>query len=86
MALVLPRCDLDDARIVASSLRQRCEGMTVTHGGREIRATVSVGLACQPVGATLQQEEILDRADQALYRAKEAGRNQVAEHRDDPPA
>lgn len=85
MALVLPRCDLDDARIMAASLRQRCEAMTLTHAGREIRATISIGLACQPVGTSLQQDELFDRADQALYRAKEAGRNQVAEHSEDEP-
>lgn len=43
--------------------------------------TVSLGVACFPLHGTTG-EEILQRADQALYQAKEAGRNQVVLYQD----
>lgn len=42
---------------------------------RQLRVTVSIGLASRGSGET--PEAVLKRADQALYRAKRAGRNQV---------
>jgi diguanylate cyclase (GGDEF)-like protein len=82
MALVLPRCDQRDARGVAEGLRQRVKRLNLSYRGRPIKTTVSIGLASQPVGLALEQEELMERADRALYQAKNSGRNQVAEHQD----
>ena len=49
--------------------------------GREIGLTVSIGVSCYPNCAAIAQE-VVDRADQALYVAKEAGRNRVVLYRD----
>lgn len=46
-------------------------------GSRKLSVTVSVGVADSGGGA-VPPEEVLDRADRALYRAKESGRNRVA--------
>ncbi|WP_210407394.1 GGDEF domain-containing protein, partial [Hydrocoleum sp. CS-953] len=43
--------------------------------------TVSLGVACFPLDGTTG-EEIVQRADRALYQAKEAGRNQVVLYQD----
>ncbi len=48
--------------------------------GREIGVTVSIGVACFPDCADSMQA-VVDRADQALYTAKEAGRNRVVLYR-----
>ena len=40
---------------------------------------MSVGLAFINASEKLQAEELLQRADEALYRAKHQGRNQIAD-------
>lgn len=63
---------------MAERIRQRVGGAPVTHRGIEITVTVSCGTAWSgPVGPAPMQQLIRD-ADQALYRAKGAGRNRVA--------
>ena len=44
--------------------------------GHPIPFTVSIGVATRAPGE-VEVEEVLKRADQALYKAKEAGRNRV---------
>ena len=45
---------------------------------REIPITLSMGLASMPGNGSLALDALLNRADQALYAAKEKGRNQVS--------
>ncbi|MBA3466373.1 MAG: diguanylate cyclase [Gemmatimonadaceae bacterium] len=45
--------------------------------GRSIHITVSIGVAEFPQSKVETAEDLLDAADRALYRAKEAGRNMV---------
>ncbi|MCP4041956.1 MAG: diguanylate cyclase [Gammaproteobacteria bacterium] len=44
-------------------------------GGRAVDLTISLGVASATPGMT--QEQLLDRADQAMYRAKQNGRNRT---------
>jgi diguanylate cyclase (GGDEF)-like protein len=53
---------------------------TLRHGDRLIAYTVSIGLA-SPRGTRETFEEVIARADGALYQAKAGGRNQVVIHR-----
>ena len=74
--LVFPRMTLDVARQRAEQWREAFAGRSTRHGELEIVATMSVGLASYPEhGATA--EALVESADQALYRAKAAGRNRV---------
>jgi diguanylate cyclase (GGDEF)-like protein len=59
----------------AETLRQALEGQVVDLPGAALEVTASIGVAVYRPGQTL--EAIIDAADQALYRAKRAGRNQV---------
>lgn len=72
-------CDLDDSQAapVAERLRQHWQQTRLQHEGKEIHATVSIGISpsAQP---PLQLEALLKQADQALYQAKAQGRNRVA--------
>ena len=59
---------------MAERLRQTIEGMRFFSDGAGV--TVSLGVATFPVDAR-DGEELLRRADKALYEAKNAGRNLV---------
>jgi diguanylate cyclase (GGDEF)-like protein len=47
------------------------------HLGKEVRSSVSIGIACYPEDGA-DQNEILELADQALYKSKNEGRNKVS--------
>ena len=48
----------------------------VTHEGKEMSVTVSIGVSCTPKD-TKDEKKLFERADECLYFAKENGRNQV---------
>lgn len=75
--LVLPETGLKTAARRAEELRQLFEQMKITFQGQLLGATISLGVASYPEhGATAEQ--LVMRADQALYLAKQGGRNRVA--------
>ncbi len=75
--VLLPRTDRDGAREVAERIRLQVQDAPfITPEGGTLRATVSVGLAMLPAGAT-NFATLLDLADRALYAAKRAGRNRT---------
>lgn len=74
-AFLFPETTLDEARLLAERLRQRCAEQTFAlPDGRELRVTMSIGLA--NVGEH-SLEAALSRADDALYEAKRQGRNRT---------
>ncbi|MFC3744683.1 diguanylate cyclase [Paractinoplanes deccanensis] len=73
-AVVLP--DHADAPGLAERMRRAVADTPVPTAAGPIPVTISVGLAQLAAGESLDQ--ILARADHALYRAKDAGRNRVA--------
>ncbi len=76
--VVLGGCEtLDEGRAVAERIRRRiAEGVFVTDLG-EFPVTLSLGLAFTASAATIDQHLLLRAADEALYRAKHAGRDRV---------
>ncbi len=75
--VLLPGSAADDAQGVAERLRQLSAETVVTASEPTLRVTVSIGVASRS-GAEVEWQTLLARADGALYRAKEAGRNRVA--------
>jgi diguanylate cyclase (GGDEF)-like protein len=74
--LVLPATDMAGATHYAERLRLLVERETCTVDRHHLQLTVSLGIACYPShGAT--GDEIIDRADEAMYVSKRAGRNRV---------
>lgn len=72
--MVLPGHDLEDARRIAESLRHAVE----EHREAGIPpVTVSIGVAVRRAGSDIDPDHLVEEADQALYRAKQAGRNRV---------
>ena len=77
-AVVIPGADQAAALQVAERIRSAIELRRVHEetAGQPLRATISIGVATYPEhGST--PKELTHEADQALYRAKERGRNQV---------
>jgi len=75
-ALLLPETDGDHALVMAERLRQAIADLKVEDDGRSIGASASFGLA-ERRSADREPENMLVRADRALYAAKNRGRNQV---------
>jgi len=73
--VLLPGVGADEASDHAECMRRATEGLAVVIGPALIRVQVSIGVAELPPG--LSFNELLRRADHALYRAKSAGRNAV---------
>jgi len=75
-ALLLEGAKEKGALKVAQRIRKEIEKMTFPHEQGAVRVTVSLGLAISPDHGT-DKALLLSRADQALYQAKEQGRNRV---------
>lgn len=73
----LPRIGRARARELAEAARVRLAETRVVCDGVELRVTVSIGVATWPDDVR-RPVELLTVADRAMYRAKRAGRNQVA--------
>jgi len=74
---VLVRTGLEGARGVGEKVRARVEAIGRALGYPTGLVTVSIGVA-EFTPASSEREDVLVAADRALYRAKAAGRNQVA--------
>ena len=75
-AAVLPETNLARAVAVAERIREKVAAMKIEVDGRNVGATVSIGVAAYPKNAGLTQE-LIREADKALYQAKERGKNCV---------
>nr|WP_276320099.1 PAS domain S-box protein [Parasulfuritortus cantonensis] len=75
-SVLLPGTDLAGARTMAERLRQAIETTPLQHGGQIVPVTVSIGISLMSA-ADNTPDCVLIRADQALYLAKERGRNRV---------
>jgi diguanylate cyclase (GGDEF)-like protein len=75
-ALILPETDLESARLVAERLRQQADGLEISTANKMIHITVSIGVASLKE-TQKNLEFLLACTDQALYAAKQDGRNMV---------
>jgi two-component system cell cycle response regulator len=75
--LILSGTVLDAAVTFAERLREKVEGHTFSYVGGTLRRTMSCGVAAAPHPKVKDQEALLRAADDALYVAKETGRNRV---------
>ena len=76
IAVLLPGIGLSGALRIADTIRAAVEKQVVPYEGREIRVTISGGLACYPQHAD-GVSELIAAADTSLYQAKELGRNRI---------
>lgn len=75
--LILPGTELKDAVIVAERLRSKTAAVqTSLENGETFSIHISLGTACT-TGQFQSLAKLIDAADQALYQAKQSGRNHV---------
>jgi diguanylate cyclase (GGDEF)-like protein len=75
--ILLPNTDIAGAKIIADKIRLRVEGNQLQINGASINYTISIGVSQFNETIDTLVDTILDRADKALYEAKNAGRNKV---------
>lgn len=80
--LVFPGTSLEFARKRAEEIQQNCAALSIEHEGRSISVMLSFGVAAYPDHGQ-QWEQIIVKADKALYQSKRNGRNQVTVFRDE---
>jgi diguanylate cyclase (GGDEF)-like protein len=73
-AIILPNTDRAGSLVVAEQLRRAIE--EATWEGRPITASIGVATMSEEISTA---EELVDYADRALYRSKQAGRNCVTQ-------
>lgn len=84
--LILPGMALEIARRRGEELRQAAREIQVVHQGEPLgHVTLSVGVACFPDHGS-SGEELLSAVDEALYWAKEQGRDRVVTYEKPAPA
>jgi len=75
-ALLLPMTQLDDAVGLAKRLQEAIAAAPLDVAGETLHFTISAGISTRTSNTTV--EDLLRVGDQAMYRAKTAGKNQVA--------
>lgn len=78
-AIVLPTTPTLTAKLVAERIRQSIEALVVELDDKNqtLQITASLGLASFNNEKNLEVDSFIERADQALYKAKQSGRNRV---------
>src|SRR3989338_16857 len=74
--VILPSADKQQAFLEAENVRSAIQEKIVTIRRKPAAITVSIGVACFPQDAR-RSDDLLDKADSALYEAKRTGRNRV---------
>ncbi|GAB4430645.1 MAG: hypothetical protein Kow002_19010 [Anaerolineales bacterium] len=75
--VLLPDTNVGHARRIAERLRSLIEKTPIQTDIGAIRVTISVGVAATAKPEPVSLEQLIFRADQAMYMAKQAGRNKV---------
>jgi diguanylate cyclase (GGDEF)-like protein len=74
---VMPAASASDLHQMGERLRRAVEDSSVADGEKTVRVTLSAGGVAYPSQNVAQEDGLIKLADEALYRAKEGGRNRV---------
>lgn len=75
-SVILSETGKQGAALAAERMRQAIETREIKAYDETLKVTVSIGIACFPQDS-IYAGELIDKADTALYRAKQSGRNKV---------
>lgn len=74
-AVILPQTSLEQAYKYAENIRKKAEEFTLVWQGKALRITVSAGVSSLECVDRISYTSLVKSADQALYQAKDSGRN-----------
>jgi diguanylate cyclase (GGDEF)-like protein len=77
-SVILPKTEITEALIVAERIRESVMKEKVMYENNELSVTISVGVAQLDTDNDKSKQDLIERADQALYISKRNGRNQVS--------
>ncbi|MCP3662248.1 MAG: GGDEF domain-containing protein [Gammaproteobacteria bacterium] len=75
--VILPNTTSSGANLVAERLRKRASEIIVGTEGQITERTVSIGVVSIDAHSEMTMDDLIKAADEALYEAKEGGRNRV---------
>ena len=75
--VLLSDCPKPKAMLLANEFRKKVEAREIILRRQKTHVTVSIGVASYPKDA-LVRDDLIFKADEALYQAKETGRNKVS--------
>ncbi|MDX9898105.1 MAG: diguanylate cyclase DgcA [Spirochaetia bacterium] len=75
--MLLPDTDASTATRIAERIRRHVEELGFDYEGQSITITLSLGVAQYDANRDLSGKSLIDRADKAMYQAKQSGRNKV---------
>jgi len=74
---VLPAASSEDLLMVGERVRRQVEDLVLQESEKQVKVTISIGGCSAPHHQVSKEEDLISKADAALYRAKNGGRNQV---------
>ena len=76
---ILTQTTKEQAYLIAERMRQKVEKFAFTRFSSEenLKVTISIGIAAFPIDAT-NKEELIEKADKAMYIAKFSGKNMTS--------
>ena len=75
--ILLPSVAIDRAAVMAERIREAVEQARFSFKGRALSVTISIGVTTLSMEGNENVDTVVNRADEALYAAKKAGRNRV---------
>lgn len=75
--MILPGASVKNSKAIAERIRHQVMDSEIKEGEQTIHLTISAGISAYPDATTVDEIQLIDKADQALYQAKHSGRNKV---------
>lgn len=76
LSIILSETDKEQARYAAERIRQSIESKRISVYDEDLKVTISIGISSFPDDAN-EDSALIERADEALYQAKQTGRNRT---------
>ena len=76
--ILLPKTDKQQAQVIAERLRTQVADTNMTIENNAVSITISLGVCSTSGDSPIDLTDIVEKADEALYRSKQSGRNRVS--------